>query len=69
MYVKLPKLSILAAISDSETDMYVHPSGHMLFVSIPPDDDIFMFVVTEDLNSLSEHEVNNILQRELQAGK
>jgi hypothetical protein len=69
MYVKLPKLSILAAISDSETDMYVHPSGHMLFVSIPPDDDILMFVVTEDLNSLSEHEVNNILQRELQAGK
>ena len=69
MYVKLPKLSILAAISDSETDMYVHPSGHMLFVSIPPDDDILKFIVTEDLNSISEDEVNNILQRELQSGK
>lgn len=68
MFVKLPKLSILAKIADSETDMYVHPSGHMLFVSVPPDDDILMFIVEEDLNALSESEVNRILQRELQAG-
>ena len=69
MLVKLPKLSILAAISDSETDMYVHPSGHMLFVSIPPDDDILMFIVEEDLNLLSENKVNDILQREFRESK
>lgn len=63
--IRLPKLSILAAISDSETDMYIEPSGHQLFVSVPPDDDILMFIVKEDLNSLSEKDVNTILQREL----
>jgi hypothetical protein len=68
MDLKLPKLSILAHIADSETDMYVEPSGHQLFVSIPPDDDILMFIVEEDLNLLSVDEVNTILQRELQAG-
>ena len=65
MIIRLPKLSILAKVSDSETDMYIDPSGHMLFVSVPPDDDILLFVVEEDLNSISESEVNRILQREL----
>lgn len=69
MFVKLPKLSILASIADSETDMFIDPSGHMLFVSIPPDDDILMFIVEEDLNSLSEDEVNVILQREYLLGQ
>jgi hypothetical protein len=68
MFVKLPKLSILAAIADSDTYMYVEPSGHTLFVGVPPEDDILMFIVEEDLNSLSEEEVNRILQRELLAG-
>jgi hypothetical protein len=48
--------------------MYVEPSGHTLFVGVPPEDDILMFIVEEDLNSLSEEEVNRILQRELLAG-
>jgi hypothetical protein len=67
MVIKLPALSILAAITDSETDMYIHPNGHLLFVNSPTDDGVIMFVVEEDLNSLSEDEVNRILQREVLA--
>ena len=63
--IKLPKLSVLAYIADSKTYMYVDPDGHQLFVSIPPNDDILMFVVKENLNELSESEVNKILQREV----
>ena len=69
MIVKLPKLSILAAIADSKTDMYIESSGHMLFVSYPPDDDILLFIVEENLNLLSETEVNRILQREVLAAE
>jgi hypothetical protein len=68
MFVRLPNLSILAHIADSDTDMYVDPSGNQLYVSIPPDNVILMFIVEEDLNVLSAAEVNAILQRELLKG-
>lgn len=64
MYVKLPPLSVLAHVADSKTDMYVHPSGHQLFVGLP-DGEVGMFIVAEDLNVLSPEEVNLILQREI----
>lgn len=64
MIIKLPALSVLAAITDSETDMYIHPNGHQLFVNSPKDDGLLVFVVEEDLNKLSEDEINRILQRE-----
>jgi len=66
MFVKLPSLPILAAIQDSSDDVYIRSDGHQLFV-VGPDDVLYMFIVEENLNELSEARVNEILQREILA--